>query len=118
MQLATVVYGWLALKISSTPLHVLISVVLMGIGFGLVHFEYHTIVDVLGGVFFASLLITLYALIQYEHQKLLPWILISSSSLAMLYIAWRSMIPPHAWVAYCSLLALTSTEIFYKQHKQ
>jgi len=115
MQLATIVYGWLAFKIPSTRLRILISVVLIGIGFGLVHFGYHTVIDVLGGVFFAVLLITLYAFMQCEHNKILPWILATISSLAMPYMAWRGTILPHAWVAYCALLALISAELFYKQ---
>lgn len=115
MQLATIVYGWLAFKLPSTRLRILISVVLIGIGFGLVHFGYHTVIDVLGGVFFAVLLITLYAFMQFEHNKILPWLLATISSLAMPYIAWRSTIPPHAWVAYCALLTLIITEFLHTQ---
>jgi len=118
MQLAMVVYGWLALKTANSSLRALISFVLLGIGFGLVHFGYHTVFDVFGGVFFASLLITFYALMQYEHKKLLPWCLTSISSLAMLYIAWRSVIPSHTWVAYFGVLTLISTELFYKKFKR
>jgi len=117
MQLATIVYGWFALKIPSTRLRVLISIVLIGVGFGLVHFGYHTVFDVFGGVFFASLLITLYAFMQFEHNKNLPWILISISSLAMVYIAWRSTIFPHAWVAYGSLLVLIIPERLFTKGK-
>jgi len=115
MQLATIVYGWLAFKIQSTRLRILISVVLIGIGFGLVHFGYHTVIDVLGGVFFAALLITLYAFMQCEHNKILPWLLVTISSLAMPYIAWTGTILPHAWVTYCALLALISTELVYNK---
>ena len=115
MQLATIVYGWLAFKRPSTRLRILISVVLMGIGFGLVHFGYHTVIDVLGGVFFAILLIKLYAFMQFKHSKTLPWLLASISSFAMPYMAWRGTILPHAWVAYCALLTLISTQFFYKQ---
>jgi len=114
MQLATIVYGWFAFNISSTRLRILISIVLMGIGFGLVHFGYHTIFDVLGGIFFASALITFYAFIQREQRVMLPWILSIISSLTMLYIAWRGTIFPHTWVAYCSLLALITTRILFK----
>jgi hypothetical protein len=115
MQLAAIIYGWLAFKIPSTRLRILISVVLIGISFGLVHFGYHTFIDVLGGVFFAVLLITLYAFMQCEHNKILPWLLATISSIAMLYIAWISTILPHAWVAYCALLALISTELVYQK---
>jgi membrane-associated phospholipid phosphatase len=117
MQLATIVYGWFALKIPSTRLRVLIGLILVGVGFGLVYFGYHTVVDVLGGVFFASLLITFYAFMQFEHNKVLPWILITTSSLAMVYIAWRSTIFPHAWVAYCSLLVLIIPERLFLKGK-
>lgn len=122
MQLATIVYGWLALKTPNMVFRVLISFVLIGIGFGLVHFGYHTIIDVLGGVFFATLLIIFYVFMQNKHEKILPGLLFALSSLAMPYIAWRSTTPPHAWVAYFALLALIiikilSTKSRYK-HKQ
>lgn len=117
MQLSTIVYGWLALKIPSARLRVLIGVILIGVGCGLVYFGYHTGLDVLGGVFFASLLIAFYAFMQDAHNKLLPWILLSISSFAMFYITWKSTIWPHTWVAYATLLTLVFPQILWMKRK-
>lgn len=107
MQLATIVYGWLAFNSTNKYLRACISIILVGVGFGLVHFNYHTITDVLGGVFFASLFITLYAWLKNKIPSILPWLLVMIATFAMPYIAWQANIPMHAWVAYCAVLALT-----------
>jgi len=114
MQLATVVYGWLALNYANTYLRIFIGIILVGVGFGLVHFDYHTLVDVVGGAFFASLLITIYALLKNKYPSMLSWFLGVIATLAMPYIAWQASIPAHAWIAYCAVLVLTlSRKIVY-----
>ena len=57
MQLASVLYGWIALSTRSYALKILILGLLTGIGFGLVHCGYHSWFDVLGAVFFASFIL-------------------------------------------------------------
>ncbi|MDF1828090.1 MAG: phosphatase PAP2 family protein [Legionellaceae bacterium] len=107
MQLATVVYGWLAFNIANTSLRSSISIILAGVGFGLVHFDYHTVTDVFGGAFFGSLLIIFYALLKTKYPKIRPWFLGMMTTFAMPYIAWQAFIPRHAWLAYGAVLALT-----------
>jgi undecaprenyl-diphosphatase len=114
MQLATVVYGWLAWHYTNTYLRMCVAIILAGVGFGLVHFDYHTVTDVLGGAFFASLLIAFYALLKNKYSSKLPWFLGVIATLAMPYIAWQAFIPRHAWFAYCAVLVLTlSQKIIY-----
>jgi len=111
MQLATIVYGWLAFNSTNKYLRACISIILVGVGFGLVHFDYHTIIDVLGGVFFASLIIMLYSWIKNKQPRILPWLLSTIATLTMPYIAWQANIPTHAWIAYCAVLALLSANL-------
>ena len=105
MQLATVLYGWLGLHIQNRSLQSLILVLLTGIGFGLVHFGYHTWFDVWGAVFFAGLILSFYQILSYQKTPLLPWITASIATLAMLYITYQNTIPMYAWIAYGSLLS-------------
>ncbi|MDF1684075.1 MAG: phosphatase PAP2 family protein [Legionellaceae bacterium] len=116
MQLATIVYGWLAFNNANKHLRACICIILMGVGFGLVHFNYHTIIDVLGGVFFASLIILFYAFIKNKYQSKLPWLLYIIATLAMPYIAWQASIPTHAWEAFFALYICISIQVLYKHH--
>lgn len=116
MQLATIVYGWLAFNNTNKFLRACICLILVGVGFSLVHFNYHTTIDVLGGVFFASLIIILYAFIKNKYQSKLPWLLSILATLAIPYIAWQASIPTHAWIAYCAVLALALTFIIFDKY--
>ncbi len=71
MQAATVLYGWLALNIKNAWVRLSIVIILLGVGFSLVHAGYHNHYDVLGGVFFGTLLIFFYhfLLLNFPKQK-------------------------------------------------
>ena len=53
MQLAAVFYGFLALHTKKPRLYLLTLILLGGIGFGIVHFNYHNWTDIGGAFFFA-----------------------------------------------------------------
>jgi len=118
MQLATIVYGWLAFNNTNKFLRACICLILVGVGFGLVHFNYHTTIDVLGGVFFSGLIIMLYDRIKNKYPNKLPWLLGALSTLAVPYIAWQASIPTHAWIAYCAVLALALTFIIFDKYNR
>jgi len=60
MQTATVFWFWIGLEFRHKFLWLLITFLLSGIAFGLVHFNYHTLPDILGAVFFATLTLAAY----------------------------------------------------------
>jgi undecaprenyl-diphosphatase len=60
MQTATIFWFWIGLEFRHKFLWLLIAFLLSGIAFGLVHFNYHTLPDVLGAMFFATLTLTTY----------------------------------------------------------
>ncbi|MDF1646824.1 MAG: phosphatase PAP2 family protein [Legionellaceae bacterium] len=105
MQLAAVLYGWIGLHIKNHTVQALIICLLAGIGFGLVHFEYHSWTDVFGAIFFAGIILSLYHVILRKQKQHLIWIYPSITTLAMIYIAYQDIIPSHAWVAYSVLLS-------------
>ncbi|KTD15973.1 PAP2 superfamily [Legionella lansingensis] len=107
MQTTTVLYGWFAYKIPISVLRGLIVILLIGVGFGLIHFGYHNIYDVLGALFFAALIIGLYQYLYSRLPKALPYILASLAIILMIYIQLTyHKIPTHAWGAFYSLLGL------------
>lgn len=114
MQASVVLYGWLAYNFKNIIFRVTITILLSGIAFGLIYLDYHDLEDILGGVFFAILLI-------YTYQNLLKSlrrdIYIFSMFLAtcmMLYIFIRyDQIPPHVYLAYYALIGFNlSIKIF------
>ncbi|MCH9755766.1 MAG: phosphatase PAP2 family protein [Gammaproteobacteria bacterium] len=106
MQLAVVLYGWIALHLKHRTLQALIIGLLTGIAFGIVHFGYHTWFDILGGVFFAGLILGLYQALLLQKVRYFIWIHLFMTTLAMSYIDYRYTIPMHAWIAYGALLSL------------
>lgn len=60
---ATTFWGFIALKLNNKPLRFLIAVLLSGIGFSLVYFNYHIVIDVLAALFFAFTLFTSYSIL-------------------------------------------------------
>ena len=70
MQVATVLYGWLAFNIKNIWVRLSIVIILLGVGFSLVHAGYHNYYDVFGGVFFGTLLIGIYhVLLKYQFSR-------------------------------------------------
>lgn len=106
MQLATVLYGWIALQSNSRFVQLLTIGLLAGVAFGIVHFGYHTWFDILGAIFFAGLTLGLYQILLTYKKTYIFLGAFTTASLAMLYIAYRYTIPLHAWMAYCMLILL------------
>jgi hypothetical protein len=109
MQVTTVFYGWLALHVPSWAFRALMLGVCLGQGFGLIHYQYHNLEDVIGGFCVALLLIALYR-----------WFLICFSTLCMVYNAqiYHNAIPLHAMQAYELLIGVLLCErVFSKNGK-
>ena len=86
MQFATVFYTWLALYSVSWLSRVFLALLLIGIGFGLVHYGYHSIDDVLAGLTVGLVLVMLYRYALHHCAKILPWILLGLTTISLIYI--------------------------------
>lgn len=103
MQLATVFYGGLAYNKRSQLFSLLIVCLLAGIGWGLIHYNYHNLYDVSAAFIVALCLLYLYQCLQRVEKE--QWILSGTASLLMVYIHLHyPPIPPHAWQAYAILM--------------
>ncbi len=121
MQLTCIFYGWILLHVRSSVLRGCLFMLCLGQGMGLIHYHYHTLFDVLGGVFFATLMIVLYRKTLFWFKKQTPWVLLCASSLCMLYnlYAYKGGIPLHAVQSYEALLVVLILErIFSKNGKK
>lgn len=113
MQLVTVLYCWLALRLRKIGLFFIIIPLLVSIGLSLIHFGYHDFYDVCAGVFFALLLITVYSLAYLKWPIILPVSNLVAASLLFFYIGMRStQIAAYVWMAYYTLWGLVLAENF------
>lgn len=110
----TILYGWIAYKYNNLVFRIITLILLCGIGISLVHFNYHDYFDVIGGVFFALILIIAYNFIlENKPQLILGMTLILSTTLIVyLYIKLNNMLP-HLWLSYYALIGFSiSNKIF------
>lgn len=113
MQLATVLYCWLAYELKQKWFSLLIIGMLSGIGCSLIYYGYHNFYDVIAGVFFALLLLSGYLVLIKKADSFSSLILIGLATAAIFYIMLRySPIEAYVWTAYYALLGfLTSTSL-------
>ncbi len=107
MQLTTVFYVWWAIYIPFWYYRTLTAAIVLGVGVSLVHFKYHTIYDVTGGLLFGLLIVFCFYYLLTKNIKYFPWALLLAASIFMVcneHI--YDMTPPHAWIAYQGLVAL------------
>lgn len=118
MQTSVTFYGWLFNATNQRTIKAAILIVLFGIALGLIHFNYHDIVDVLGGIACAVLLISLYKyLLKRYGEGNLSIISILLSTCLMIYIYAVDGIRPHSFMAYYSLIGLSASEFFLRNRQ-
>jgi membrane-associated phospholipid phosphatase len=110
-QSSVVLYGWLLTNLKHHPLKILLLMLIAGIGWSLVYFDHHNYFDVIGGVFFGCLLLLLYkSLTNPLKQASINLILLSVSTLLILYIKYIYNIKEGIWKAYFTLIGIISSE--------
>lgn len=116
MQSSIVLYGWLFIFFKRPLFRVLFITLLVGIGAGLIHFGYHTFFDVLGAIFFGSLLIsTYYLLLRSKLRKNLKMIIIwGFATLLVSYISYSTKISDWSWMAYYTLTGMIISELYFR----
>jgi hypothetical protein len=113
----TVLYGWLAYKYKNITFKIMVLILLCGIGASLIHFNYHDYNDVIGGAFFAIILLLTYNFILQKRPEFLLYFNLILANVFMLYLSIRlDNILPHLWLSYYALMGFTiSSKIFYNQ---
>jgi undecaprenyl-diphosphatase len=116
MQSCLVLYGWLMTHIKNPRSKILIMGLLTGIAFSLIHCGYHNTLDILGGIFFGSLLLLAYRLLKTTQTHIILPVLLSFSTCLMLYIATIQSIIEHLWMAYYGLIGLMLSQQLFKDY--
>jgi len=115
MQMAVVFYGWLALQFKKPLLRTSIFILLIGLGFSLIHKGYHDLTDVLAAVVSGSLLLAFYKFWAQRRPQLLPGIVLGAGALCLLYSAWIYHLKECLWMpAYFLLGLILAQKIFSK----
>jgi len=117
MQVAAAFYGWLFNSTNKYIVKIGTSIIMLGIAAGLMHFNYHNLIDVLGAFICAFTFINLYKhlLTKYGEQKL-SLINALLATILIWYLYLLDGIVPKALMAYYSLLAFSASEILLKNH--
>jgi hypothetical protein len=118
MQSSVVLYGYLIKHTRSTIFKSLMSCLLIAIGLSLVYCGYHDYIDVLGGVFFAAILIFSYESLRIKKENTLKWALFFFASFLMLYINIRDDLMAHLWMAYYALNGLMISESLFSKYER
>ncbi|AVP87313.1 hypothetical protein phytr_3610 [Candidatus Phycorickettsia trachydisci] len=108
MQSCIVVYGYLMKSTPSVVLKILIVFLLIGVGQSLVYMGYHNYFDVLGAIFFGSILVLL-------SKYLSPKTTFVTATLLLLYILLLYQMLEHLWLAYYGLIGIISSYTLFAE---
>ncbi|WP_032112878.1 phosphatase PAP2 family protein [Candidatus Paracaedibacter symbiosus] len=103
---ATVFWGFLALKLRNKFITALVIILLAGIGYSLMHFHYHNLIDIVGAVGFAILLIIFYRIL-LDQTSLGQHTAALSLSMLTLSVLLIYLTPPFKPIFYIPLGTLT-----------
>ncbi len=117
MQSSTVLYGWIFLHTQNLFYKLLIIIALFGIAISLVHYGYHDYYDILGAIFFSSLLLAISYKTIKKQETFFPKIVFIISTVMIIYISINyQKILEHLWIAYYGLIGIIISEnIFTKK---
>ncbi|MFK7968343.1 MAG: phosphatase PAP2 family protein [Rickettsiaceae bacterium] len=87
MQSSTVLYGWIFLHTQNLFYKLLIIIALFGIAISLVHYGYHDYYDILGAIFFSSLLLAISYKTIKKQETFFPKIVFIISTVMIIYIS-------------------------------
>jgi undecaprenyl-diphosphatase len=114
MQSCVVLYGWLIINTRKALYKVLLASLLSGVGLSLVYCGYHNYFDILGAMFFGSLLLLGYSYFINEQKQILSLILLAFATFLMLYVKFlHGAIVGHLWMAYYALIGLGFSNHFF-----
>lgn len=118
MHAAAAFYGFIFYKVDNKLVKVLISALIVFIGFSLVHFNFHNWIDVIGAVTFACVEIFLYHVLSKNFgDKTVGAIAIFSSIVMMIFLKMSYKIEYHIWLAFYSMLGMEFSLLLFDDVK-
>jgi undecaprenyl-diphosphatase len=111
MQMATVFYIWWAFFIPGWTYRAIALFILIGVGAGLIHYNYHDGYDVVSGFFVGALFVSGYYYLLIRQSLYFARLLLGISSILMVCNALLyKVVPLHAWIAYGAIMILILSE--------
>ena len=114
MQSSFVFYGWLFLFARNYIVKALIVIILIGVGFGLINCGYHNNRDILGAIFFGTIILVFYKFYFQKDKNKLLLITVSSASILMLYFHIIHNVNHGICLPYYALLGFVSGNYYIK----
>lgn len=112
MSSAFTFYGWLLINSKENLLKIILGTVIIGVGFALIYKDYHNIYDILGSVFFCTILLAAYWQSSKAKQIanrpfIMGYIAAALSGVILWYFDSFETVPNHAWMAFMVLCGFT-----------
>ena len=118
MQASTVFYGWLAYRTPKTWFRGLCVVVLLSIAWAIYYCGYHNLVDLLGALGVAMLILYGYVELLRRQKSFLFWTILFLIQILMLYnYTLYAEMPKHAYMAYYGLTGLMVSHHYFPTKK-
>ncbi|MDR1334375.1 MAG: hypothetical protein LBJ71_04095, partial [Holosporaceae bacterium] len=103
MHASAIFYGYILCKTGNYTVKTLLAFLIAGIGFALVHCNYHDWFDVLGAMIFAAMEITIYFLLEISPKiKAISVTLFMGIMLCVIHYFYK--MEPHIWLAFYSFV--------------
>lgn len=112
MQTVVVLYGYLFHLVNNLKFRLFVIGIFCAVAFGLIHFGYHNIFDILGALFFGGILLHSYLFFKRRFSiKVFSIVIIFLNSLLLLYI-WSSFkMYNHLLACYFALFGILGSEM-------
>jgi len=110
MQLAVILYGWLALNYKNKAFRSSMAAVVCAVAFGLMQAGYHNALDIIAAIAAGAAVLFAYNYCKARFAKRFAPLLMGFSALAMAYTAQMHRIPAHSWLAIYTLIGALSAQ--------
>lgn len=115
MQGVTVFYGYLFFNTDNKWLKIISILLLMGVGWSLIYFGFHNLIDVTGGFFVALIILGFYPFLKNQPWKMFSCLTLILATLLLLAIYFLFFIPIHAWSSFYGLIGTLLGENLYRK---
>lgn len=110
MQLAVILYGWLALNYKNKAFRLSMAAISCAIAFGLTQAGYHNALDIIAAIASGAAVLFAYNYCKTHFAKRFAPLLIGFCALAMAYTAQMNRIPAHSWLAFYTLVGTLAAQ--------
>lgn len=117
MSIACVFWGYLTIRYSRPITITLLAILLTAIGTSLMYFGYHTLLDILGSVFFSGIVLAAFYYVSKDmHDRIVYTLYGTLCVISGILLSFMPYIFTYNWVALGGLGALTFINVIFKRY--